>query len=122
MITFEVSLNGSRVCTAGVGEEGVLTTTVSWVKRQNSNTIPDDVEEELTLDVGGLIASTREHLRWTDRSVAPGDEVTIRIVDQEFADLPTARGRTDPKKDLEAQERYVEQMAKRLGWTIHKGR
>lgn len=121
MITFEVSLNGSRICTAGVGDLGVLTTTVSWVRRESSDTNPGDIEEELTLEVGGLIASTKEHVRWTGGSVAAGDEVIIRIVDQESADFPTERRRTDPKKDVEAQERYVEQMAKRLGWTIHKG-
>ena len=121
MITFEVSHNGSRICTAGVGDLGVLTTTVSWVRRERSDTNPGDIEEELTLEVAGLIASTKEHVRWTDGSVVAGDEVKIRIVDQESADLPTERRRTDPKKDLEAQKRYVEQMAKHFGWTIHKG-
>jgi hypothetical protein len=121
MITFEVSLNGSRICTAGVGDLGVLTTTVSWVRRESSDANPSDIVEELTLQVGGLIASTKEHVRWTDGSVAAGDEVIIRIVDQESADFPTERRHTDPKKDIEAQERYVEQMARRFGWTIHKG-
>ena len=121
MIPFEVSLNGSRICTAGVGDWGVLTTMVSWVRREGSDANPGDTEEELTLDVGGLIASAKEHVRWTERSVAAGDELTIRIVSQESADPPTERRRTDPKKDIEAQERYVEQMAKRFGWTIHKG-
>ncbi len=121
MITFEVSLNGSRICTAGVGPLGVLTTIISWVRRESSDTKPGDIEEKLTLEVGGLIASTKEHVRWTDRSVAAGDELTVRIVDQESHDPPTKRQRTDPKKDIEAQERYVEQMAKRFGWTIHKG-
>ncbi len=121
MITFEVSLNGSSICTAGVGDLGVLTTTVSWVRRESSDKNPGDIVEELTLEVGGLVAVTKEHVRWTDGSVAAGDELIIRIVNQESADPPTERRRTEPKEDIEAQKRYVEQMAKRLGWTIHKG-
>jgi len=30
MIAFEVSLNGNKVCNAGVGDVGVLTTIITW--------------------------------------------------------------------------------------------
>lgn len=59
MKCFEVTINGEKVCTAGVGDDGVLTSIVSFVKR---NTASDEsaesqnngCSESLDLRVGGL--------------------------------------------------------------------
>jgi|SRR5258705_9186796 len=123
MIAFEVFLNGNKVCRAGVGDLGVLTTILTWVKREGRNTKTREtgiIEEELTLDVSGLISSKNEHVRWTDDKVTVGDEVCIRIINLESVDPPSVRRTEDPAEVERRQERYVEQMAKRFGWTIQK--
>ena len=123
MIAFEVFLNGNKVCRAGVGDLGVLTTVLSWVRREGRNTEtrePRIIEEELTLNVGGLISSKNEHVRWSDDKLTVGDEVRVRVINLESVDPPRDRRTEDPAEDLKRQERYVEQMAKHFGWTIQK--
>jgi hypothetical protein len=123
MIAFEVFLNGNKVCTAGVGDLGVLTAMLTWVRREGKNTESKEsrnVEEELTLNVGGFVSSKNEHVRWTDDKLTVGDEVCIRIINLESVDPPSVRSTEDPAEIERRQERYVEQMAKHLGWTIQK--
>lgn len=121
MPAFHVHLNGKKVSTAGVGELGVLGAHVSWVRRTGEHTLsrkPGSVEEELTLHVGGLITPTNEHVRWLDRKLKVGDEVSIRIVEDAPIDRPRSREQRDRAKELRSQKRYVREMAKRLGWKI----
>ena len=123
MIAFEVFLNGNKVCRAGVGDLGVLTTVLSWVRREGRNTEtrePGKIEEELTLNVSGLLSSKNEHVRWSESKVTIGVEVRVRVVSAESVDPPDDRSTEDPAADIGLQERYVEQMAKRFGWTIQK--
>ncbi len=123
MIAFDVFLNGNKVCRAGVRDLGVLTTVLTWVRREGRNTEtrePGIIEEELTLNVGGLISSKNEHVRWSDDKLAVGDEVRVRVINLESVDPPRDRRTEDPAEDLKRQEKYVEQMAKRFGWTIQK--
>ena len=79
-----------------------------------------NIEEELTLNVSGLLSSKNEHVRWSESKVTIGDEVRVRIVSAESVDPPDNRSTEDPAADIGRQERYVEQMAKRFGWTIQK--
>jgi hypothetical protein len=123
MIAFEVSLNGKKICVAGVGDLGVLTTMLSWVRREGRNTEtgePGKIEEELTLSVGGLMSSTNEHVQWTESALTVGDEVYIRVTELESVDAPRDRRTEDPVEDAKRQQNYVEEMAKRFGWTIQK--
>jgi hypothetical protein len=123
MIAFEVLLNGKKVCVAGVGDLGVLTTVLTWVRREARNTEtgePGNTEEELTLNVGGLISPKKEHVRWFENKVRVGDEVRVHVINLESVDPPYDRRTEDPAEDIRRQERYVEQMAKRFGWTIQK--
>ena len=123
MIAFEVFLNGNKVCRAGVGDLGDLTTILSWVRREGRNTETREsgnIEEELTLNVSGLLSSKNEHVRWSESKVTIGDEVRVRVVSAESVDPPDDRSAEDPAEDIGRQERYVEQMAKRFGWTIQK--
>ena len=126
MIAFHVHLNGKKVCTAGVPDTGVLSAHVTWVRRTGEHTLSkraDGVEEELTMDVGGLITPTDEYVRWADsRAVQVGDEVRIKIVEADRVDRPPIRKRSDPGRDLRRQKRYVREMAKRFGWKIHTQR
>jgi hypothetical protein len=121
MPVFQVYLNGKKVCTAGVGELGVLSAHVTWVRRKGEHTLtrkPHIVEEELTLHVGGLVTPREEHVRWLDHNLKAGDEVSIRVGEDAPVDRPRSRERRDRPKELRSQKRYVREMAKRLGWKI----
>ena len=121
MPVFHVYLNGKKVSAAGVGQLGVVTALVSWVRRKGEHTRsgkPDSVEEELELNVGGLIPTTEEHVRWLDRNLNVGDKVSIRVAADGRIDRPRSRKRFNRTKDLRAQKRYVVEMAKKFGWKI----
>lgn len=111
MRTFEVYLNGKRLCLAGIGDDGVLSAIATWVIRKRRR-------GDMSLTVGGLISSTDEHVRWTDRKLHVGDEIKICIRETLSADNPTTRCRRDPDQELKAKKKYVRMMAKKLGWKI----
>jgi hypothetical protein len=114
MTAFEVLLNGRKICTAGIGEPGVLGAHVSWVQREGNPTA-----DELILHVGGFKHSTREHVRWEEaRLLQTGDQVLIKIVAVDSVDEPSLRSQNDPVKDEEARKQYVREMAGQLGWQI----
>jgi hypothetical protein len=111
MRAFEVSLNGKKLCLAGIGDDGVLTTIVNWVTRRG--------EGDLFLEVGGLISLTEEHVSWIkQKPLSVGDKIQVKIVEASSADKPTKKYRMDPAEQLRSQKRYVRMMAKQLGWEI----
>lgn len=118
MAVFHVYLNGKKVSTAGVGDKGVLSAHVTWVRRTREDMQIKLPEEELTLEIGGLISPKEEYVLWLDRKLQVGDEVRIIIADAAKVDRPRTRKRSDPAEDLRRQKRYVRQMAKRFGWKI----
>ena len=121
MPVFHVYLNGKKVSTAGVGDIGVLSAHVTWVRRTGEDTrakTADGFEEELTLHVGGLISPKEEHVRWLDHDLEVGDEVRIKVVADDSVDRPRSRQRRDRAHELRSQKRYVREMAKRFGWKI----
>jgi len=121
MRAFQVYLNGKMICTAGVGDDGVLTTnvtSVTGIRNTSSGRSKSMQREDLFIEVGGLISPRREHVGWLQRSLRLGDDVRITVVERESVDRPRSRKRTDPTQELRAQKKYVRQMAKRLGWRI----
>jgi hypothetical protein len=95
MICFEVYVNGKRVCLAGVGETGVLSGILTWVKRgphqAHEDAGEDDIpDEDVTLHVGGLGQHGKDalHLDWADEDLNVGDEVLLRIVERDKCDPP----------------------------------
>ena len=128
MIAFQVYLDGKKLTTAGVGDLGVLTAIVDWVRRKGEHTRdrkPDSVEEELDLHVGGLITPTDESVRWVNRGLKVGSEVRIKVVEARSVDQPRSRARGIRKQILRSQNRYVRdvkkcvrEMARRFGWKI----
>lgn len=86
MICFEISINGKLVCTAGIGELGILSAILTWVKR-DPNRCPDGMsedewcKEELCFDVRGAVGHEieRERLQWIDQAIQVGDKITIQI-------------------------------------------
>src|SRR5690349_15480264 len=107
MIAFHVYLNGKKVSTAGVADTGVLSAHVTWVRRtgERSRTKQSRGMEELTMDVGGLITPSDEHIRWVEgQPLHVGDEVRIKIVEADRVDRPSIRKRSDPATDLRRQK------------------
>src|SRR5262249_14974126 len=115
MIAFEVHLNGKRICTAGVGDIGVLTSSLAWRGSQPCQKGGPSVAEYLRLDVGGL-AQSGDRLRWLDRKLKRGDTVSIKVVEADCVDKPQERECPNPTADLRRQKQYVRRMVKRLGW------
>ena len=88
---FEVSVNGERLCIAGVKGFGVLGAILSWVKR-NPERFPEtapssDLEtwsaEELSLDVAGSDGNDTQELKslkWVDKLLKVGDVIEIKIL------------------------------------------
>jgi len=107
MICFEVQINGKVVCTAGVGDFGVLTSNLAWVHvhpaRRGKNSGTNDLGDDLFLSVGGLTSNDKnegEHLRWLNQQeIVPGDEIRIRILNQVICDEPVERFSEEEKKD-----------------------
>jgi hypothetical protein len=124
MPVFHVYLNGKKVSTAGVGEIGVLSAHISWVRRKSDTLAKksDSLEDELTLHVGGLISPAQEHVRWLDRDLKIGDEIRIVVAEDTKVDRPRSRERRDYAKELRSKKRYVKEMAKSFGWKIQTQR
>lgn len=115
MRAFEISVNSKKLCTAGIDTNGVLSAIVNWVATRNG--------EDLFLDVGGLVSTSEEHVRWINQKpVRVGDRVTIRVVEKKLVDQPSIRYRADPKKALRDKKRYVRSLAKELGWSTQNAK
>jgi hypothetical protein len=84
MRAFEVFVNGEKLCVAGIGDDGVLTSIVTWVARHG--------EGDLTVSVGGLYSQTEEHVNWiSQRPLSVGDEVHVKIVETDSVDTPARK-------------------------------
>ena len=92
MKCFEVTINGKKVCTAGVGDDGVLMSIVSFVMRCNASAeIGESQNDNLDLRVSGLTnreAGVSEHVEWLHQGLAVGDEIVIRIIEAAVCDEP----------------------------------
>lgn len=109
MRAFEVFLNGERLCVAGIGNDGVLTTIIDYVVNHG---------QRLHLHVGGLLLPEGEHVRWVGRPLRIGDKVEVKIVECDTVNKPRKRFPRDPKREIKSQKRYVRNIAKKFGWTI----
>src|SRR5258708_2890131 len=106
MRAFRVSLNGKKLCLAGVGERGVLSAIVNWVA--------GDHGADLFMEVGGL--ASKEHVAWvSQKRLGVGDEIRVKIVEARSVDKPVKKRRVHPAETLSSQKRYVRMMAKKLG-------
>jgi hypothetical protein len=74
MRAFQVSLNGKKLCLAGIGDDGVLTAIVTWVKGKGKG--------DLFLEVGGLVTPSDEHVSWKNQTpLRLGNTIEIKIID-----------------------------------------
>jgi hypothetical protein len=88
MIAFEVYLNGEKLCTAGLGDLGVLSAILSWRGTQpyQDGTAPKLASLEFT--ISGLTSPAGDHVRWAEPQVHLDDEIRIRVVETSQADEP----------------------------------
>lgn len=112
MRAFRIALNGKRICLAGVGENGVLSTTITHV--------PFRKKRETRLYVGGLVLPQDEHVRWKQVNLHLGDEVRLKVVEAKTVDTPSARSRRDPQAEAKAEHRQLRALAKKLGYVVRK--
>lgn len=114
MRAFQVSLNGKRICVAGIGDDGVLTTNITYV--------PIRKRRETRLYVGGLLMPQNEHVRWKQLDLRTGDEVRLKIVESNVVDKPRVRFPRDLEAEARAEKRQLRRLARKLGWTLRKVR
>lgn len=110
MRAFKVDLNGKRICVAGVGKNGVLTTVVNYVGHGRSS--------RLDFAVSGLFAPTREHAIWKTLGLKVGDKVGVMVIETDSVDKPKKLYRADSATAERNQKAYVHAMAKKFGWRI----
>ena len=93
MICFEVQINGEKICKAGIGEFGVLTSGITWVDTRQQRSVKDGVKS-VSLNVGGLTIpenNAGEFVTWVRQDLKIRDEVIVRIVEADDADEPVER-------------------------------
>jgi hypothetical protein len=123
MIAFEIAIDGRTMCTAGVGDEGVMSVIATWVRRpardpETGEPLPGRFAEELTLDAGGLthdLDGAAVQVRWLRQSLRVGQRITLTIVEAAEADPPRTRDRTDPTEAERQKRRYYERLKRELG-------
>jgi hypothetical protein len=119
MIAFEIHLNGTKKCTAGIGKPGVLSTTLTWVLREPEGRRRKS--EKMELGVGGLVSRTDDFLEWLQRDIRLGDEIAIRIVEVANSDAPKTKQRqvmATPAQIRRNKQALIRKFAKEFGWKI----
>jgi hypothetical protein len=111
MLGMEIILNGTRLCIAGVDDEGVTAVVDLHTWR-----LPDGSCPASALRVFAI--KDFDHLQWPGaENLQPGDEIVLRVVDVSEFDLPT-RARRKSAEDDEAQERLrYEDLKRKYGRT-----
>jgi hypothetical protein len=88
-----VKVNGKRICTAGVGPDGVLVVAISWVGGGRR----PSAKGEFHFHVGGLDSRTEEHIRYATPSLKVGDSVLVKLIEAERFDKEADRFAVDRK-------------------------
>jgi hypothetical protein len=110
MRAFKVFLNGKKMCLAGIGNDGVLSTTIAYTPFRN--------RREMRARVGGLLMPQDEHVVWTNFRLRVGDELRVKIVECQTVDEPRRRFPRDLATEARNEKRYVRKLARKLGWKI----
>ncbi|HET8539993.1 MAG TPA: hypothetical protein VFL83_09000 [Anaeromyxobacter sp.] len=90
---FEVFHNGRRIARSGIPGCGVLSTTVSWARRDVRRFPPgaDVHSRQLYFHVGGLDSNDpawSRHVDWSTPALKLGDRIEIRLSDNPRLDPP----------------------------------
>jgi len=114
MRAFEISLNGKKICLAGIGDDGVLSTTITYT--------PFRRRRETRLYVGGLVLPQDEHVFWRQSILHTGDEVRLKIVERTVVDEPRERRPRDPAAETAAEKRHLRRLARKFGWKLARSK
>jgi hypothetical protein len=106
MKAHEVFINGRRVCLAGVGDDGVLSTIVNWVG--------DPSGDDYCLTVTGLDNRTGQHFKWDIPPVEVGAEVLVRLVEVPAVDSPSEWTQYEKQVGVELCRRYFRECGAQL--------
>ncbi len=92
-VRFEVFHNGRRIARSGIPGYGVLSTTVSWARRDVRRFPPgaDVHSQQLYFHVGGLDSNDpawSRHVDWSTPALKLGDRIEIRLSDNPRLDPP----------------------------------
>jgi hypothetical protein len=113
VICFQIEINDEKVCTAGIGEFGVLTATLAWVRNRDAANQNAQVTSGIALNVGGLTDSGSgqdEFVEWIRKRLSVGDEVKVTILENVHYDEPTERTQRDSAEQAEKAREYYEQI------------
>lgn len=118
MICFDVGLNGRRLCRAGVGESGTITTFVSWTGGAPLCPKPRGRTKAglLQLSVGGAFGSLerQEYPQWVERQIKPGDTVSITVVKADSADRYRRKDLITAESTAKLERRYYRELKRRF--------
>ena len=81
MKAFHVRVNGRVLCTAGVGEDGVVSVILTWVGGKP----PRPAEGRLRLAVGKRLLEW-QYADWPAPNIGVGDQVTVKILEFDRAE------------------------------------
>jgi hypothetical protein len=85
MTAFVISINGQRIGTIGVGDNGSLGASVHWTGSEGE-------VGDVGVNYGGIDARTDEHVNWPwPPELKIGDVVSIQIIESEDVDAPRER-------------------------------
>lgn len=91
MIAYQVTVNGKHVATAGL-HQGVVSAIANWVFIPSVLGANPDKDWQAGFSLSALDHLTSEHLSWFRHDFQVGDEITIKLVETDRVDEPTARG------------------------------
>jgi hypothetical protein len=123
MIVFDVYLNGRKLYRAGIGDQGVLSAVLTWVRSPTRVAAPSRVERphlETRLHVGGLAGGT--HRRWADRRLKVGDRVAIRVLSAAEFDPPVAEDPRDVAFGEREERKYYLRLKRKYERPKARGR
>lgn len=121
MVVFHVFLNGTKICTAGVGEDGVLGTVITWSRNIDESPLVDF--DPIQLRVGGLMRredGSSLFPYWVDVDLEVGDTVDVEIADMQTADdpiWPTTYDELDEENE-EMTKSWIRERCQRWGWAL----
>lgn len=99
MIAFKIEIDGEEVVTAGFDDWSILALHVNASRGDPISAFARAREDEVRFSVGGLSgrddAGAAHHVRWKERLLEIGSQVTVKVVDTDRPDFPLNRYRSD---------------------------
>ena len=115
----EITVEGQRVCTAGLPEFGVVTCILDGRRRLAAHTVDGKDEPGWTYEfrVGGVHGpepEVQEFLEWHESELQVGQEVVVRLVEIDEVDEPAERRRETKGDVIEQKRKYLEHLKRQI--------